>query len=150
MDFFSFGPLATTIYFIICWLELVIILWLLYLHNNNNKLDTTIQEFTKILKESFIINLKKKDVDELIKDFDASHNDNEQLILKKIDEMISKIVKHDKRFFMRTKEIKNIFSGLMLSSKAKNSLFTERKIDFYGNEELSEDMDTDDNGYKEL
>lgn len=150
MEFFTFGPLATTIYFILCWLELVIILWLLYIQKSNTQLDSTIKEFTEVLKKSFVLNLKKEDIDDFLKNYDDSHTENEKRMLEKIDELLVKLIKHDKRFFMRTKELKNVFSCLLLSRKTKNAIFNERKIDYYENDELTEDIDTDEDGYKDL
>ena len=158
MDFFSIGPLAATIYFVICWAELIIIIWMISVNKSNKSLEKSIEEFRKILIESYIISMKKEDGEAFFKDNKEYIEKNKNIkevceknILAKIEEIVDKLIKHDKRFFLQSKEMKSTLSRLIGNRRIDKDdpQFSRRKIDYYG-EEMSEDIDSDDDGYKGL
>ena len=158
MDFFSIGPLAATIYFVICWAELIIIIWMISVNKSNKSLEKSIEEFRKILIESYIISMKKEDGEAFFKDNKEYIEKNKNIkevceknILAKIEEIVDKLIKHDKRFFLQNKEMKSTLSRLIGNRRIDKDdpQFSRRKIDYYG-EEMSEDIDSDDDGYKGL
>lgn len=158
MEFFSVGPVAATVYFVLCWAELILIIWIISVNKSNKSLEKSIEEFKKILLDSYFLSLKKEESEILIKDAKEYIENNKNIkeycesnILVKVNDIVDKVIKHDKRFYLQTKEMKNILSRLIGGRREakEDNQFTKRKIDFYG-EEMSEDIDSDDDGYKGL